>query len=261
MIRALESDAGNTALSLRAAADLKIRVDHWLVAKGMRAQRSYSQCGEDLVIRFLFNLLGVARPGYMDLGAHHPTYLSNTKKLYSERSCGINVEANPDLIAGFRRYRRRDLNLNVGIVPEHRNGQSVDFYVMNAPAMSTFSADEARRLEAETSIRVVKTIPVSVRGLNSLVNEHCAGAFPDLLTVDIEGTDELVVPALYATEGPRRPKVVCIETLSYSESGGANKRQDLIDAIRDVGYEVYADTYINTIFKRSDLTHRNASRR
>jgi FkbM family methyltransferase len=249
---------GNETVTL--ARDLRLRVDQWLVAKGWRAQRSYSQCGEDLLIRFLFDYIGVSRPTYIDLGAHHPSYLSNTRKLYSEGCRGINVEANPALMARFRRHRSGDLNLNVGIVPEHRDGQSVDFYVMNDPALSTFSADEARRLEQETSMRVVRTIPVSVRGLSSLIEEHRGGVFPDLLTVDIEGTDALVVPALASTAMARRPKVVCIETLTYSESGTPSKRQDLIDAIVTTGYEVYADTYINTIFKRSGLTHRNAAR-
>jgi FkbM family methyltransferase len=237
------------------------RVEEWLVAKGWRAQRSYSQCGEDLLIGFLFNIMGVSQPSYIDLGAHHPSYLSNTRKLYSQGCRGINVEANPALIARFRRHRSGDLNLNVGIVPEHRDGQSVDFYVMNDPAMSTFSAAEARRLEAETSMRLVRTIPVPVRGLSSLIEEYRGGVFPDLLAVDIEGTDALVVPVLASTALGRRPKVVCIETLTYSESGTASKRQDLIDALVSTGYEVYADTYINTIFKRADLTYGSASRR
>jgi len=152
------------------------------------------------------------------------------------------------------------VNLNIGIVAEDRDGETVEFYVMNVPAMSTFSAAEAHRLEAETSIRIVDKVPVPVRGLLSIVEEYCAGVFPDLLTVDIEGTDALVVPALSRTPVERRPKVVCIETLTYSELGAASKRADLIDAIVSTGYEVYADTYINTVFKRSDLAFQSASR-
>jgi hypothetical protein len=144
------------------------------------------------------------------------------------------------------------LNLNIGIVPEEHDGETIDFYVMNVPALSTFSSEEARRLEAETAIRLAKTISVPVRGVSSVVDEYCRGEFPDLLTVDIEGTDELVVGALARTAPKRRPRVVCIETLTYSESGTATKKSDLIAAIVATGYELYADTYINTIFRRSD---------
>jgi FkbM family methyltransferase len=240
-------------LNLKGAQDLKVRARQWLVVNGLLSHKSYSQCGEDLIIRFVFNAIGVMRPTYLDLGAHHPTYLSNTKLFYAEGSRGINVEANPDLIGSFRRSRPKDLNLNIGIVPEEHDGETIDFYVMDAPAMSTFSVEEARRLEAETSIKLAKTIRVPARGVLSVIQEYCAGAFPDLLTVDIEGTDALVVPALARTTLGRRPSVICIETLTYSETGTATKKTDLIAAVSATGYDVYADTYINTIFRRSDL--------
>jgi FkbM family methyltransferase len=235
-----------------AAQDLKSRGRQWLVAKGLLSHRSYSQCGEDLIIQFLFNGMGVVRPSYLDLGAHHPTYLSNTRLFYADGCRGINIEANPELIANFRWQRPRDLNLNIGIVSEEHDGETIDFYVMNVSAMSTFSSEEARRLEEETSVRLAKTISVPVRGVLSVIHQYCGGRFPDLLTVDIEGTDALVVPALSRTDSSRRPRVICIETLTYSESGTATKKADLIAAIVATGYELYADTYINTIFRRSD---------
>ena len=42
------------------------------------SRRSYAQCGEDLIIDFLFATLKVPKVRYLDLGAHHPTYFSNT---------------------------------------------------------------------------------------------------------------------------------------------------------------------------------------
>jgi FkbM family methyltransferase len=241
-------------LSLRRAAlDFRLKARAWLVAKGYWSQRSYSQSGEDLIIKFLFNSIGVPQPSYIDLGAHHPSHLSNTKLLYAQGSRGINVEANPELIARFRRSRRKDINLNVGVVAEEHDGETVDLYVMDSSTMSTLSLEEARRLDAETSIKRAKTVRVPGRGLLSIIKEHRGGAFPDLLNVDIEGTDSLVVPALLATPLELRPKVICIETVTYSESGTATKRTDLIRAIVDAGYKVHADTSINTIFKRADL--------
>jgi FkbM family methyltransferase len=231
----------------------RLRVRERLIARGLWSQRSYSQCGEDLIMRFLFASAGIGRPTYIDLGAHHPTHLSNTKLLYADGSRGINVEANPELIAKFHRSRRKDINLNFGVGPEESDGKTVDFYVMNSSTMSTFSLEEALRLEAETSIKRTRTIQVPMRGVSSIIREYCGGVFPDLLNVDIEGTDSLVVPALVAAPFESRPKVVCIETLTYSESGTARKRTELIQAIAEAGYRVYADTYINTIFKRTDL--------
>lgn len=240
-------------MSLRRASDFKQRLREWLVAKGLWSQRSYSQCGEDLIIHFLFRSAGIVKPSYIDLGAHHPNHLSNTRLLYATGSRGINVEANPALIARFKRSRPRDINLNFGVGADESDGTTVDFYVMDSATMSTFSLEEALRLEAETSIKRTKTIQVPMRGVSSIIKEYCAGVFPDLLNVDIEGTDSLVVPALTAAPFETRPKVICIETLTYSESGTARKRTDLIGAVEDAGYNVYADTHINTIFKRADL--------
>ena len=41
-------------------------------------KNSYSQCGEDLIVEFILNGLKIKHPTYMDIGAHHPFYLSNT---------------------------------------------------------------------------------------------------------------------------------------------------------------------------------------
>ncbi len=79
---------------------------------------SYSQCGEDLIVQYIFSLRGVLKPTYLDIGAHHPFALSNTAIFYMKGCRGVNVEANPDLFRFFKRHRLRDINLNLGIGPE-----------------------------------------------------------------------------------------------------------------------------------------------
>jgi hypothetical protein len=69
---------------------------------------SYAQHGDDFQILNLFNLLGIDRPTYIDLGAHHPETISNTKLLYDRGSRGINVEANPNLFKAFESQRLGD---------------------------------------------------------------------------------------------------------------------------------------------------------
>ena len=41
-------------------------------------KKSYSQCGEDLIVKFIFDILNIKNPSYIDIGAHHPNYISNT---------------------------------------------------------------------------------------------------------------------------------------------------------------------------------------
>ena len=76
-------------------------------------QISFSQCGEDLIIQYIFNSIGIKNPSYIDIGAHHPFYLNNTAIFSLTGSIGVNIEADPKLINRFRKLRQRDLNLNV----------------------------------------------------------------------------------------------------------------------------------------------------
>ena len=61
-------------------------------------QLSFSQCGEDLLIDYVFKLRGIAQPSYIDIGANDPFYLNNTAIFYLRGCRGINIEANPKLI-------------------------------------------------------------------------------------------------------------------------------------------------------------------
>jgi len=47
------------------------------------AKISYSQCGEDLIISHIIKSLSIQTPTYIDVGAHHPFYLSNTAYFYN----------------------------------------------------------------------------------------------------------------------------------------------------------------------------------
>jgi hypothetical protein len=42
------------------------------------ARTSYSQCGEDLIVKHVLGVLGISKVSYLDIGAHHPQYLSNS---------------------------------------------------------------------------------------------------------------------------------------------------------------------------------------
>src|SRR6187200_1235902 len=76
---------------------------------------SYSQCGEDLLVQYVFLLRGIKYPSYIDIGANDPFYLSNTALFYNKGCRGINIEANPKLIENFKLHRPEDHNLNIGI--------------------------------------------------------------------------------------------------------------------------------------------------
>src|SRR5215211_2513715 len=112
------------------------------ISKGSQNRQckiSYSQCGEDLLIQYLFNLRGIPKPSYIDIGANDPFFLSNTAIFYKKGCRGINIEANPLLIKNFKLHRPEDINLNIGVGPKD---DELNFFIINHPTLSTFSKQE-----------------------------------------------------------------------------------------------------------------------
>lgn len=217
------------------------------VVKNKFRKGSYAQCGEDLIVRHIFEQWRMSTFRYLDIGAHHPFYLSNTALFYELGCRGVNVEPDTDLIGKFRKHRPEDVNLNVGIAQE---AGELDFYVISTPTLNTFSREEVENYKREGDHRVVRVDKVKVLPVRDIIGQHCGGVFPEFLTVDAEGIDELVMQSIDFEHN--YPLVICVETVSYSNTGKGEKKTGLIEFIAAKGYIVFADTNVNTIFVRSD---------
>ncbi|MGO4415469.1 FkbM family methyltransferase [Cupriavidus sp. KB_39] len=207
-------------------------------------RRSFAQAGEDMIVDFIFRAIGIDRPNYLDIGAHHPTRLSNTHFFYTQGCRGVNVEPDPDLFDAFLVKRPEDVNLNVGI--GEGNVSALPFHVMSTRTLNTFSSAEAARYEGTGLHRVEKIIEVPVVSINTVIETHFGGASPDFVSVDVEGLDIEIVKSLDLKRF--RPAVICVETLTFSETREEEKIPEIGDYLAAQGYFAYADTYINTLF-------------
>ena len=172
---------------------------------------TYAQHGDDIVMRCVFDSLGIDNPSYLDIGAHHPTNISNTKLFYDAGSRGINVEANPNLFSQFMVDRPHDVNLNFGVgvesgfipfymVDNYSGRNSFDFETVNA-----FIQDYP-----EFSIKQVVDLPVMT--VAQILQNR---AVPDFLTIDVEGLDYDILKSIDFKRYPF--KVICVEV------GGSDK--------------------------------------
>lgn len=211
-------------------------------------KHSFSQSGEDMIVRYIFDILNIANPSYIDVGAHHPFFLSNTALFYKTGSTGINIEPDPDLFKLFPIHRKRDINLNIGIA--EKAGFS-DFYIISASTLNTFSKKEAENYKNEGEYKVVDVKKIPVNTISNIISEKCDGKFPQFLNVDAEGMDEIIVQSIDFEKN--HPLVICIETASFSNSGNNIKNHDLINTLVNNGYLMYADTFLNSIFVKKDL--------
>ncbi len=216
---------------------------------------SFSQCGEDRIMEHVFILRGITTPSYIDLGANHPYYLNNTAIFYKAGSTGINIEANSQLINLFKVHRPKDLNLNFGVGPQEGE---MDFYIFEDDTLSTFSIEEVEQ-QKSLGRSLLAVNKVKLKHLNRLVNEYCDGKFPDILSIDLEGIDFEVLKSTDFSAS--KPKVICAETAEYSPIGAGKKRTDYINYILSLGYCLYADTNLNSIFVDHDFwfNYKNAA--
>lgn len=218
------------------------KMKNFRAALGKYKKVSYSQCGEDLILDFLLTGLRISQPTYMDIGAHHPYYLSNTALLHQKGARGINIEPHPQLFRRFLNARKKDTNLNIGV---GASAAELDFYIMAIPTLCTFSKSEADAYVAQ-GIALERVQKVKVQPIDEILKTYNAGKFPHVLSLDVEGLDEEILRSINYEEA--YPLIICVESISYSTFGSGVRQEGLISFLLSKGYIIYAETYINTIF-------------
>jgi FkbM family methyltransferase len=213
--------------------------------------KSYSQCGEDMVVKSILNPQPVNKKlMWIDIGAHHPTRLNNTAFFYEQGCHGINVEADPKLIQNFYYKRKRDVNLNIAVAD--KSGE-MDFYLMDAPTLNTLSAVEAHKNE-KLGHKITGIIPIKTMTITDVLGKYCENIFPDFLSLDAEGYDLTILRSIDWEKA--HPKIICVENIPYLpklknffESMQIN---ELSRYLETKNYSIIAFTLINTIFVHND---------
>lgn len=201
---------------------------------------SYAQCGEDLLLSFLLSgLLGIRRPTYLDIGANEPTRLSNTYYFYRGGCRGVCVEPDPVLFERIRRWRPRDVCLNVGVGARR---ETRDLFVLDDAGLNTFLEQTRVAVEQKGSGKLEKVVRVDVVPVNDLLAEHFR-PWPNIVSLDTEGMDLEILKAIDFSK--YRPEAFCVETLAFTT---LTKIPEISEFMTSVGYVVYADTYVNTIY-------------
>ncbi len=204
---------------------------------------TYAQFGEDMIILNAFALRGIAKPSYLDIGAHHPVNCSNTALLYARGSRGVCVEANPNLVPAFAQMRPHDLTLCLGAGPAR---DELEFFMIDdysgRNSFHRATAEAFVQAHPQFKIREIRKIPVLP--LDDIVQLHCGGIWPDFLSLDAEGLDHAILAAS-AFSAQNGPKLICVETVSGDD---ASREDDIATLLRARGYAPEGRTVANVIW-------------
>jgi FkbM family methyltransferase len=213
------------------------------------ANETFSACGEDRILAYLFSQLAIPAPRYLDVGAWHSCVANNTYLFYRAGAKGVCVEPNPDMAPVFREKRPRDELLNVGVSAEESG--PCRYYLFEDSCLNTFDAQEAAARARSGKQPIVEEISVPVVRLESIITNY----FPDgleLLSLDTEGFDLALLKSL--NYGEQRPLAICVETVGFSETLAKPKTNVITSFLALHGYAPYADTFVNTIYIDTERT-------
>jgi len=207
---------------------------------------SYAQQGEDIALwQILSWVLGIERPTYLDVGAHHPVFNNNTYYFYERGSRGVLVEPNPALHGVLEQLRPRDVLVRAGI--GFAAQAEADFYIIGGSEdaqLNTFSAQQAEALVTRSNgrYRIERVMKIPLLGINELMRKHWNGP-PNLLSLDTEGLDLAILRSLDFER--LRPDVVCVESV---EVGGRRVTSEIMQLMAQKGYDARGGSFVNTIF-------------
>ena len=204
------------------------------------ATKSYSQEGEDMILRRIFEY---SEPGfYVDIGAHHPKRFSNTYYFYRKGWHGINIDATPGSMKLFNRRRKEDINLETAVANEKRE---MTYHIFNEPAVNTFDEKFADKA-IDDGYELVRKQKIDTKTLKEILVEYLPkNQKIDFMSVDVEGFD---LGVLKSNDFDFfRPEYILVEC--HGAIMNEIQNDDVYNFLREKNYDLFGKTVLTLLFK------------
>ncbi|MFA6806016.1 MAG: FkbM family methyltransferase [Bacteroidales bacterium] len=203
------------------------------------AKYSFSQEGEDMILSKL--LEGVEKGFFLDIGAHHPFRFSNTYSFYLKGWRGINIDAMPESMTLFNKYRNEDINLEIPIAKQKR---ILPFYTYNESALNTFSENLANERGEPKKVYQLEANPLS-----DILDKYLPSNIKniDFMSVDVEGLDLEVLES--NNWDKYKPTIIAIESLVTANDIFSSLNSEVAIYLNSKNYSLCSKSD-NTLFFR-----------
>lgn len=222
--------------------NLKKLLLKYLPVNYFQTHTSYSQEGEDMVLRSFYEGQKNYKGFFVDVGAHHPSRFSNTNYFYKKGWRGINIEPTPGAIKAFNISRKRDINLNIGISGIK---DKLTFYCFNEPALNGFSKEISEERNTSKKYKIIKEVEVETSPLADVLDKNLpANQQIDFLTIDVEGLDLQVLKS--NNWDKYKPAYILVEDrIEFDNLANS----EVYTYLKKQGYQLVAKTLRTLFFK------------
>ena len=181
---------------------------------------------------------------YVDIGAHHPFKYSNTFKFFLKGWQGVNIDAMPESMVLFDKYRTRDINIEQAISDKQ---EKLTFHVFNDHALNTFDYTNAIKYENSEYFKIIGKKQLETKALGELLERYFPdGKSIDFMSIDVEGYDFQVLKSNNWVKF--KPLFILIEILEIESLVDFNKNEIYIFLLSK-NYFLHSKTVNTFIFK------------
>lgn len=185
---------------------------------------SYSQYGEDLIVFNYFRKKGLSAGTYLDIGAFHPVWISNTHLFHKLGWTGVAVDLDNYKIKAFDFLRGKKVKGIVAAITDDKISSSQKWPVFKFrrfwSEIDSLSEETARETERISGYKFDKDT-VSTITINEIFN--LSGPI-NFLNIDVEGIDEQILISVDFSK--YRPDVIVFE--DNQNWGGSAKIKSLL---------------------------------
>lgn len=219
----------------------QIAVDFYLDKIIKYKNDSYSQEGEDLILKRLFEN---KKDGfYVDVGAHHPRRFSNTYSFYRIGWRGINIEARPGSKKQFDKVRKRDINIEAAISDI---SSELTYYFFDDPALNSFDKELSFDRAKNSKYKIIKKVTLKTIKLSEVLDLYLDPFQEiDFMSIDTEGYDLSVLKS--NNWDKYIPKVILCEDSEFDFSSPS--KSEIYNFLLERNYKLISKTINTLIFK------------